>query len=87
MTGIFENPEEAENLSCSEENSTCDILDRDFPMEESLIPQVIQLVVKELSGSIYKPKDTINNASDDLSELATFIRNNVKSDLQKQIES
>ena len=65
---------------------SCDVLDMPFHLEEALIPQVVQLVVKELSGSIYKPKDDENNSSDDLSELATFIRNNVKSNLQKQIE-
>lgn len=87
LTGIFENPEIASELECDKSNSTCDILDMPFHLEEALIPQVVQLVVKELSGAIYKPKDNTNNASDDLSELATFIRNNVKSNLQKQIES
>lgn len=87
LTGIFENPEIASELECDKSNSTCDILDMPFHLEEALIPQVVQLVVKELSGAIYKPKDSTNNASDDLSELATFIRNNVKSNLQKQIES
>lgn len=86
LTGIFENPEIASELECDKSNSTCDILDMPFHLEEALIPQVVQLVVKELSGAIYKPKDSTNNASDDLSELATFIRNNVKSNLQKQIE-
>lgn len=81
LTGIFENPEKAAQFECG-----CDILDMPFHLEEALIPQVVQLVVKELSGSIYKPKDDENNSSDDLSELATFIRNNVKSNLQKQIE-
>ena len=57
-----------------------------FHLEEALIPQLVQLVIKELSGSIYKPEDSNNNASDDLSNIASFLRNNVKSDLQKQIE-
>ena len=57
-----------------------------FHLEEALISQLIQLVVKELSGSIYKPEDPDNNASDDLSDIASFIRNNIKSNLQKQID-
>ena len=85
LTGVFENPEEAAKYEC-DKSGGCNILDKVFPLEEALIPQVVQLVVKELSGSIYKPEDNSNNASDDLSELAAFLRNNVKSKLQKQIE-
>lgn len=88
LTGIFESPEEAAKLECElSEDSTCDPLDLKYPLEEALIPQVIQLVVKELTGVVYKPADTSNNASDELSTLATFIRNNVKSDLQKKLEA
>lgn len=86
LTGVFEDPEEAAKLDCTVNTGSCDVLDMVFPLEEALIPQVIQLVVKELSGSIYKPKDSENNASDDLSSIATFLRHNVKSNLQKQIE-
>lgn len=85
LTGIFEDPEKASEYECDKEE-TCDVLDMPFHLEEALIPQVVQLVVKELSGSIYKPKDPDNNASDDLSSIAAFIRNNMKSNLQKQIE-
>lgn len=70
MVGIFEDPEKALELECdTEENSSCDILDKKFPLEEGLIPQVIEMVVKYLSGSVYRPKDQENNASDDLSTL------------------
>lgn len=87
LTGIFEDPEKAAELECDNENgSSCDPMDSKFPLEEALIPQVTQLVVKELSGSIYKPSDSDNDASDDLASLASFLRNNVKSNLQKQIE-
>ena len=86
FTGVFESPEKAAELECDKTEGSCDILDLTFPLEEALIPQVVQLSVKELSGSIYKPKDNTNNASDDLSEIATFIRNNMKSNLQKQID-
>lgn len=88
LTGIFESPEKAEEVStCNKDDKgTCDILDKDFPLEEALIPQVIQLVVKELLGSIYRPEDNENNASDDLSSIATFLRRNMKSQFQKQLE-
>lgn len=86
FTGIFEDPEKAAELECNQDGTNCDVLDKTFPMEEALIPQVIQLVVKELSGAIYKPKDESNNAKDDLSDIASFVRKNIKSNLMKQIE-
>ena len=86
FTGIFEAPEKAAEQKYNEEENYCDILDMPFYLEGPLISQVVQLVVKELSGSIYKPEDSTNNASDDLSNIATFLRHNVKSNLQKQIE-
>lgn len=68
MTGIFENPEEVAKLSCEDnEEESCDILDKDFPLEEALVPVLIELCVKELSGAVYRPEDNRNNASDDLS--------------------
>lgn len=86
LTGIFEEPEKAAELECNKEEGTCDILDMKFPLEEAFVPQVIQLVVRELSGALYKPEDSGNNANDDLADIASFLRNNVKSKLQKQIE-
>lgn len=86
LTGIFEDPEKVAEYSCNKDESTCDPMDIKFPLEEALIPQVIELVVKELSIGIYKPSDKENDASDDLSSLTAFIRNNMKSKLQKQIE-
>lgn len=86
MTGIFEDIDEVEKLSCEGEEKTCDIMDRKFPIEEALIPQLIDTVVKFMTSGIYKPEDSENNASDDLATMMTFIRNNMKTDLQKKIE-
>jgi hypothetical protein len=87
LNGVFEDTEEASKLSCEDDdNSSCDILDKEFPLEGALVPPVVECIVKELSGAIYKPKDEENNSSDDLAELASFIRNNAKTNLQKQIE-
>ena len=86
FTGVFEDPEKVANLECNTNNSNCDILDKEFPLEEGLVPTVIDTVVKVLSGAIYKPSDSTNNASDDLSDIMAFVRRNMKSNLQKQIE-
>lgn len=58
MTGIFEDPESVEELECNRDNdSPCDILDKNFPIEEALVPTLIELCVKELSGFVYNPDD------------------------------
>lgn len=87
MTGIFEDPDKAAELECNDTSESYDVLDRNFPLEEGLVSTVIELVVKYLSGAVYRGKDTENNASDDLSDIASFIKRNMKSNFQKQIES
>ena len=68
IKGIFENAEEASDLECSTyDAANCDILDRDFPIEDALIAPLIELVTKELSPSIPAPEDKENNANDNLS--------------------
>ena len=69
LSGIFEDSSAASELSCNTAeggSESCDILDRRFPLEEALIPVMIELIVKELSGTIYRPSDDVNNANDDL---------------------
>lgn len=87
---IFTDPLEAAALSgeyaTDENGELCDPTEVAFPLEDNLLPLVMQYVVKELSGASYKPRDTENNADDDLSKLASFIRSYVKSPLRKQIE-
>lgn len=59
ITGVFEYPEQLSNGN----------LDSDYPLEESLVPKVIELVVKELSVPKYSPEDKQNNATDDLANV------------------
>lgn len=93
LTGIFEDPDEAYRLSeCNDsacaaegENTGCEPWDNRFPMEEALTVQLLALVVKELIGASWRPKDSTNNANDDLSQLAAFIQRNLRSNIQKQM--
>lgn len=68
LSGVFANPEEATALSCEEnsEGSACDIMDKEFPLEDALIPSCIELVVQELSGARFAPDDRVNNDKDDI---------------------
>lgn len=88
MTAIFEDFDEASGLLCDSDGGSkaCDVLDEEFPIRDYLVPTLIELCEKEILGVAYRPKDVLNNAASDLSDLATFIRNNTKSSLQKQIE-
>lgn len=63
-----------------------DLLEEDFPIEDSLTPILIQSVAKELLGAAYRPKDSQNNANDDLADMIAFMRRNMKSAYQKQVE-
>ena len=68
MTAIFEDFEEAAQLACDEDEvAVCDKLDAQFPIESAQVPVIIELVVKELLGVKYQPKDKNNNAADDAS--------------------
>ena len=91
MSAVFEDLEEATEYLCDDDGNTdgvsCDVLDAEFPIREYLVPSLIELVVKELVGVKYHPKDSQNNAADDLSDIVAFVRQQMKSGLQKQMEA
>lgn len=88
MKAIFEDFESAAQYACDEagEELNCDILDMKFPIENALVPIIVEMVVKELLGASYRPKDSINNSNDDLSDIVAWVRRNMKTPVQKQIE-
>ena len=71
MSAIFEDVDEAAGLLCDSdgESQSCDVLDMEFPIRDYLVPPLIELVVKELSGVKYQPKDNRNDADDGLSKI------------------
>lgn len=89
VTGIFEDSSKVAELQCPDEegNTVCDVMDMAFPLEESLIPNLLQMIIQELGGQKYQAEDKENNASDDLSNIASYIRqqlaNGRRSDLYK----
>jgi hypothetical protein len=87
FTGVFEDAEKAMELSCNKDSSTCNPLDQEYPFETYLVPVLVYNVVKELLGAKYQPVDSINDNQDNLATLAQFLRQNMKSDLLKRLES
>lgn len=87
FNGVFEDAEEAAKLSCNDNNgdTPCDPMDKEFPLEAALINPVIELTVKELTAAQYKIKDDVNNATDDLGDIANYVRLNTKSQAQKDM--
>lgn len=67
FVAVFESGAEASELLC---DSECELLDRTFPMEESLVNPLINAVVNELVGAVYRPKDDKNSADDDTDKIA-----------------
>lgn len=67
ISALFDDPLGAAELSS--EGQDCDALNTPFPLEEPLVPVLIDLIVEKLTPVIYKPEDESNNASDDLAGL------------------
>ena len=72
VTAVFEDFDEAVGLLCDQdgEDASCDVLDAEFPIREYLVPTLIELIVKALIGSEYRPEDVKNDANDDLSKMS-----------------
>lgn len=88
INAIFEDVDEAAKYTCDDDGTPeeCDIFEMEFPIRDYLVPNLIELVVKDLTGAAYKPADTKNDANDDLSDIVAWARRNMKSGLQRQIE-
>ena len=72
MSAIFEDFDEAAGLLCDQDGNpnACDVFESEFPIREYLVPQLIELVVKELSTGVYRPEDGRNDANDNLPRIA-----------------
>ena len=76
VSAVFEDFDDAADLLCDSEgnDASCDVLDAAFPIREYLVPPLIELVVKELTGAKFQPVDSQNNAKDNLAEISTTKR-------------
>lgn len=70
VTGVFDDATKAAELACDKEGNHCDMLDSEFPLESALLPTLVELCVKELSGSVYRPEDYHNNSGDDFGKMS-----------------
>ena len=77
LKGIFEDTIEASKLSKGLDDEPCEDLDLNVYLESKLVNLVIKSIVQDLSFGLYRPKDNINNAKDDLSNSSVdnYLRN------------
>lgn len=80
IKAIFESPSRIYS-----EYLEVDPMNQRFPLEESLISPLLEMVVKDLTSAMFKPEDDVNNGKDETGDLNKFMYQNSKSDLQKQI--
>ena len=73
ITAVFEDAIAASELECY---NTCEVWDRTFPIEDTLVSSMIERVVKETVGAAYRPKDDRNNANDDSDKALVTNSNN-----------
>lgn len=73
---VFEDFEKVYDLQYKDQDY--DIMEQEFPFEHAMIPDLIARVVKDILGTAWRPADQKNDASDDLADIATFVRQNMK---------
>lgn len=66
--------------------SSYDIMEQEFPLEYSLIPGLIAMVVKDILGTAWRMADNRNDANDDLADIANYVRLNMKKRYNNVIE-
>lgn len=77
VRAVFSDPLKAAELECEQSDENCDILDKEFPLEESLVATCIELTVQEITGQRFAPEDKKNDASDGLSDVMNTNNNPV----------
>lgn len=101
VTAVFEDPEKAQEISSctyldgegnpkpcpNTVDGNCDPWDNEFPIEDALQTQLINLVLRDILGAAYRPADKINSANDELSSIESFIANNMKERYNKDREA
>lgn len=86
VTAVFYDFRDAWGLHC-EQDGTCSIMETQFPLQQDLIPALLDTLTKFYTSTLFKPLDYKNNAADDISTLVRYLATNMKSDFQKQLQN
>lgn len=80
----YKDPDTGEETKCPQGDGKCDDYDLEFPIEDALQTQLMNLVLKDLLAALYLAKDDVNNARDDQSDLASYVNSNMKERFNRQ---
>jgi hypothetical protein len=64
ITHVFESPEAVFPLECNDLTDVNDVWDIDYPIEISMVDEIVQMIVKELVVTLQIPEDNVNDADD-----------------------
>lgn len=70
LTSIFEDPTEVNKLDVDINGKIKDPMDIECPFEANLIPVLVEMVLKSLIPALARPSDNVNNANDDITDIA-----------------
>lgn len=70
VQAIIENPKKAKDIIFPIKDS---YLDMPYPLEEAIVPSLLDLVTQDLQKDMYRPEDTINDDRDNLPEVGENI--------------
>ena len=67
VTNVFENPEDVYELECRDNNDYGDIepWDMEYPVETSMVDEIVEMIVKDLFNTIRLPEDKTNDSLDE----------------------
>lgn len=77
LSALFTDIEDAAKQECSLDGECydgCDIMERNFPLDDSYMPLLMKMVVQDIVGAAWRPKDDDNNATDDLATFAQTLQ-------------
>ena len=67
VTNVFENPEDVYELECRDNNDYGDVepWDIEYPVETSMVDEIVEMIVKDLFNTIRLPEDKTNDSLDE----------------------
>ncbi len=65
VTNVFESPEDVYSLECKDNNySSTEPWDMEYPVESSMVDELIEMIVKDIFNTIRIPEDKTNDSDD-----------------------
>lgn len=80
ITAVFENAEKVAEMQadyqqndCIDEDTPCDVMDMEFPLEEGLVTLLIDYAAQAVFDMAAKPRDEKNSSDDELGNITNYL--------------